>query len=226
MQKKITKDIALNILLENIKDKKELLMPQNRWIQHSIYVGYAAERIARAIGINSDKALIYGYLHDIGKKINYNNHFIEGYNYLMNLGYENEARICLTHSFIDNDIENTINDLNDIRTYNFIDNYLKNNPHTIYDKIIQLCNLLCIEKGYTTIEKKLLDIVNQKGMCDNFYIYYQSIINLKNRIEKGLNYNLYTLFPEINKEDLDNIIKNTDELLNKINNYNKKYLKI
>lgn len=213
MQNKLTKDKALNILLQNIKDKKELLLPENRWILHSIYVGNAAERIAKAIGINSEKALIYGYLHDIGRMINHNNHPIEGYKYLINLGYENEARICLTHSFIDNDINKTAGGgPKDINSYNFINNYLENHPHTIYDNIIQLCDLFCLETGYTTIEKRLLDITTRKGIYDNSYDHYQSVLDLKSRIEKGLNFKLHTLFPEIKQEDIQNISNDIEKL--------------
>ena len=210
---KLTKDESLKILLQNIKDKKELLLSENRWILHSIYVGNAAERIAKAIGINSEKALIYGYLHDIGRMINHNNHPIEGYNYLINLGYENEARICLTHSFIDNDINKTAGGgPKDIKSYTFINNYLENHPHTIYDNIIQLCDLFCLETGYTTIEKRLLDITNRKGVYDNSYDHYQSVLDLKSRIEIGLNFNLYTLFPEIKQEDIQNINNDIEKL--------------
>ena len=225
MQNKLTKEKALKILFQNIKDEKELLLPKNRWILHSLYVGRAAERIAKSIGINSEKALIYGYLHDIGRMINHNNHPIEGYNYLINLGFENEARICLTHSFIDNDINKTAGGgPKDKDSYDFINNYLLNHPHNVYDNIIQLCDLFCLETGFTTIEKRLLDISNRKGIYDNSLEHYQFALYLKSRIEKVLNFSLYNLFPEIDIKNINNINKDKEELLNIFKNTNKKYL--
>ena len=216
--KKLTEEKALNLLLENIKNKNDLSKPENKWILHSIYVGEAAKKIANGIGINSEKAIIYGYIHDIGRKINHNNHIIEGFKYLVNQGYIEEARYCLTHSFIDNDISKTAGGgPKDEESYNFINNYLKNNPHNIYDNIIQLCDLFCLETGYTTIEKRLLDISLRKGIYDNSYSHYQAAIDLKARIERGLNYSLYTLFSEISDKDLLNIENDKQELLYLLN---------
>ena len=177
--KKLTEEQALKLLLENINDRIELSNPENKWILHCIYVGEAAKRIAKAIGINPDKAITYGYIHDIGRKISHSNHVIEGYNYLNNLGYIEEARYCLTHSFIDNDIDKTAGGgPKDVDSFNFINNYLHNNPHNLYDNIIQLCDLFCLETGFTTVEKRLLDISLRKGIYENSYNHYKRLFNI------------------------------------------------
>ena len=84
----------------------------DRWIEHCISVGDSAGRIAKAlsekgINVDVDKAITLGYLHDIGK---YNGeshgHVMRGYEYLKNKGYDDEyANICLTHSYLNNDIK-------------------------------------------------------------------------------------------------------------------------
>lgn len=47
------------------------------------------------------KAYIIGLLHDIGRKfgIKHFAHISDGYKYMMSLGYDEVAKICLTHSF-------------------------------------------------------------------------------------------------------------------------------
>ena len=222
--KRLTEEQALKLLLKDIKDRKELQNPENKWILHSIYVGEAAKRIAKAIGINPDKAITYGYIHDIGRRIDHKNHTIEGYNYLNKLNYLEEARYCLTHSFIDNDINKTAGGgPTDLDSYNFINNYLQNNPHNLYDNIIQLCDLFCLESGFTTIENRLLDISLRKGVYDNSSNHYKAVLNLKSRIEKALNYSLYTLFPEIKQKDLENIESDKQKLEELLKNNIKTY---
>lgn len=48
-----------------------------------------------------DKAYILGLLHDIGRKfgVRHMGHVSDGYTYMMSLGYDEAAQICLTHSF-------------------------------------------------------------------------------------------------------------------------------
>ena len=134
---------------------------------------------------------------------------MEGYNYLNNLGYKNVSKICITHNFIDNDINLTAcYGPKEINTYDFIDTFLTKHPVTIYDNIVQLADLFCLETGFTTIEKRLLDITNRKGVTDNSLNHFKSVISLKDRLEEKMNCQLYDLFPEIKKEDLAN--KDTD----------------
>ena len=217
MQEKIlTSNKALNLLYEGvINHKTDFLKPENRWILHSIYVGIAAKRIAIALNLDSEYAKVLGYIHDIGRKINHNNHPIEGYKYLIKLGYFKEASISLTHSFINNDINITAGGgLKDIDSYKYIEGFLKKTPISPYDNIIQLCDLFCLETGFTTIEKRLLDISLRKGVYDNSYLYYQEVMKLKTKLEDKIGCDLYNLFPEIKEEDKINIINNKETLLN------------
>ena len=75
-----------------------------RWINHSICVGNAAGKIAEALNLNIDYAKNLGYIHDIGKKIMYNEkgvfpHAMKGYKYIKSLGYDEDyAGICIKHS--------------------------------------------------------------------------------------------------------------------------------
>ncbi len=195
--------LALTILLKNIKSNEELSLPENKWILHSIYVGLAARRIAHELSLDEDYALTIGYMHDIGRSIRHNNHPIEGFIYLNNLGYPDIARYSLTHSFINNVIPNTIGSGPDKESYEYISNYLNSIELNIYDNIVQLCDLFCLETGFTTFERRIIDITMRKGVYKNSLNHLKSIIELKNKIESMMGKEIYSLFPEIKKEDLD-----------------------
>ena len=94
-------------LLESYRGKTE----SDIWLDHCICVGDTAGRIAKALNekgfnVDIDKTITLGYLHDIGK---YNGeshgHIMRGYNYLKNKGIDEDyCNICLTHSYLNNDI--------------------------------------------------------------------------------------------------------------------------
>ena len=103
---KLTSDKALEIL-EKYRGKTE----SDMWIEHCICVGNTAGKIAQALNekscnVDVDKTITLGYIHDIGKYIGKSHgHVMRGYNYIKGLGYDEEyANICLTHSYLNNDI--------------------------------------------------------------------------------------------------------------------------
>ncbi len=53
--------------------------------------------------LNPEKAFVLGLLHDYGKRISERKanifHGIEGYNAMLSFGYPDVAKICLTHTF-------------------------------------------------------------------------------------------------------------------------------
>ena len=70
---------------------------------------------------------------------------------MKDLGYDEEAMICLTHSFIDNDITKAAGPFLPEEAYNIVQPHLFKNSPSIYDSIIQLCDLFCLETGFTTL---------------------------------------------------------------------------
>lgn len=213
--KKLTSNEAYKLLIKDvISDENDIKKPENKWLLHCIFAGLAAERIAQKLNLNSDYAKALGIIHDIGRKISHPKHTIEGYNYMVENGYLEEAKVCLTHSFIDNDIMMTAGGgPNKQHTYEYINNFLIQNPVTIYDNIVQMTDLFCLETGFTTIENRLLDISKRKGIYPNSLDHFNKTIELKERLETMMGCSLYSLFPEIKQEELDNIDKNHQELL-------------
>ena len=72
------------------------------WGKHSLTAAHCAEKIAAACGgMDAEKAYVLGLLHDIGRKfgVRHLGHVYDGYVYMKSLGYDEVAKICLTHSF-------------------------------------------------------------------------------------------------------------------------------
>lgn len=151
---KLNAKSAYQLLIDGvIQESNDFNKPENRWIKHCVFAGVAAGRIARRLGLDGDFAEACGYLHDVGRKISHPAHVVEGYRYLKSRGYDEMARYCITHSFVDNDIRLTAGGPLRTDTEALVAPYLETHPATIYDNIVQLCDLFCLDSGFTTVEK-------------------------------------------------------------------------
>lgn len=191
---KLTREKALELLEEA---RKEAI--NDAWIDHSICVGYVAGVIAKALNLDEEKAQTLGYIHDIGKKVGpFHLHIINGYYYLKKLGYDEEyCSISLVHSYLNNNAYCTAGG---IPKNEKLKNYIKNHDYTIYDKIINLSDLMCTDK-ICTLEKRLIDVIIRYGIFENTKYHIEEACKLKSYFDKKLGYNLYDLFDEI-KENL------------------------
>ncbi len=190
---KLTSKKALE-MLESSRGKT----PHDGWIDHSICVGYAAGVIANALNLDEEKAKTLGYIHDIGKLIKFEGHVMEGYNYLKELGYDDcYCNVCLTHSYLNNDVNCTQGEPSNIP---FRTEFIKNHEYTIYEKVINLCDLMCM-KNVVTMEKRLIDVISRRLQHKNIVYHVKESLKLKKYFDDLLGYNLYDLFPEI-KENL------------------------
>lgn len=179
-------------MLEEARGK----MPDDHWINHSICVGNSAGKIAERLNLNVDYAKTLGYIHDIGKCVdNFKNHVINGYNYLKELGYDDEyANICLTHSYLNNDVYCTAGGVP--KDIPFRTEFIKNYEYTIYEKIINLCDLMCTDV-IMTVDKRLIDLIIRKGVYENTQYHIKQTYKLKQYIDEQLGFNVYDLFPGI-----------------------------
>lgn len=187
--------LTSNKALEMLKETEKRVEDKG-WIYHSICVGNSAGRIAKALNLDEEKAKTLGYIHDIGKSVGeFSNHVMNGYNYIKELGYDDEyANICLTHSYLNNDIYCTAGAIP--RDIPFRTQFIKEHKYTIYEKIINLCDLMCTTKNLT-IEKRLIDIFLRRGINENTVYHITQTYKLKKEFDDMLGYNLYDLFPEI-----------------------------
>lgn len=137
------------------------------WRAHSIVVAECASKIAKeCTDMNEDKAYILGLLHDIGRRFGVTGlaHVIDGYDYLMSLGYDDAARISITHSFAIKDINTSIvkHDVSDDdkqRIVNLINSY----QYDDYDRLIQVCDSISMPHGPVDIEIRMGDVKERYG---------------------------------------------------------------
>lgn len=114
-------------------------------------------------------------------------------------GYDEDyCNICLTHSYLNNDIICTAGGIPDINENPFLTNFIKNHEYTIEEKIINLCDLMCPPGGRVyTIDKRLIDLIIRKGAYTNTQYHVKETYKLKDYFDNLLGYSLYDLFPEI-----------------------------
>ena len=136
------------------------------WGDHSRVAALCAERIARASGMNAEKAYVLGLLHDIGRKFGVYHipHVYNGYHYMMELGYGEVARACLTHSFSTPDFRTYIGkfDLPEDQLQEMKE-LLAGMVYDDYDRLIQLCDALAMAEGVVDIEVRMSDVKARYG---------------------------------------------------------------
>ena len=168
----------------------------DHWINHSICVGDSAGKIAEKLNLDVDYAKTLGYIHDIGKLVGeFKDHVMNGYNYIKELGYDDEyANICLTHSYLNNDVYCTAGGFP--KDIPFRTKFIKNHEYTIYEKIINLCDLMCTDT-IITVDKRLIDLIIRKGVYENTQYHIKETYELKQYIDEQLGFNVYDLFRSI-----------------------------
>lgn len=137
------------------------------WVNHSKITARCAEQIAGACaGMNSEKAYIVGLLHDIGRKfgVKHMGHIYDGYHYMLELGYDEAAKICLTHSFSIQNIQDYIGrfDITDDELKE-LETALSAAEYDDYDRLIQLCDSMAGAEGVMTMEARMSDVARRYG---------------------------------------------------------------
>ena len=163
------------------------------WVNHSRITAKCAEKIAELCeNLDSEKAYILGLLHDIGRKfgVRHLGHVYDGYTYMMSLGYDEVAKICLTHSFNNSTIQEYIGkfDVSD-EELELIETALAKVNMDDYDKLIQLCDALAGSDGVLNIEDRMRDVKQRYGYYPQEK--WNSNIRLKNYFEKKTGNNIY-----------------------------------
>ena len=148
----------------------EEALPHNPgpWGDHSRTAAHCAECIAKASGgiLDPDKAYVLGLLHDIGRRYGKRHlgHVSDGYSYMMHLGCDEVARVCLSHSFNNQSLADYVGnrDTSPEETA-LIENGLATMVYDEYDRLIQLCDSLAGAEGVLDIEERMLDVKRRYG---------------------------------------------------------------
>ena len=172
------------------------------WTSHSYNVAQAAKIIAENCNMDSEKAFVCGLLHDIGRRTGVAavRHIIDGYDYAVSKGWNEVARVCLTHSFPVKDIEADIGkkDISQ-EQYTFIKEYLDRLEYDDYDKLIILCDALADANGFCILEKRFIDTTRRYGIYPFSIDRWNKTYEYKEYFEKIIGKSLYSLLPDIEK---------------------------
>lgn len=180
--------------------KAEKLNP-GPWVLHSRYVAEACRNIAeKCPELNKDEAYVLGLMHDIGRYagITSEKHLIDGYKYCMKYNWTKAAKICITHSFMIQDIETSIG-VFDIskEDYEFMKSFIKDAVYDDYDLLIQLCDKLALPTGFCLIEKRFVDVALRYGTFPVTVPRWKKIIEIKKYFENIINCSIYELLPGV-----------------------------
>ena len=162
------------------------------WVGHSKTAAHCAERIAFYIGLDPEKAYVLGLLHDIGRKFGVSamRHISDGYTYMMSLGYDDAARICLTHSFCGTDINTYVGktDTTEEET-EMIRTKLAETVQDEYDELIQFVDSIAGTEGVMDIIDRMTDVKNRYGSYNPDM--WVNNLRLKEFYEKKMGMDLY-----------------------------------
>lgn len=166
------------------------------WVNHSKAVAFCAERIAmNCVGLDAEKAYVFGLLHDIGRKFGVKHlaHVYDGYTYMKELGYNEVAQICMTHSFSVKKIDSYVGkfDVSD-EVLGFIKDYLLRIEYDDYDRLIQLCDAIGSATGVVGVEHRMADVKQRYGYYPQEK--WEENIQLTEYFSQKVGRNIYGLF--------------------------------
>ena len=181
--------------------KSAVQLNPGKWEQHSISVAENAKLIAEKINdMDSDKAYVMGLLHDIGRRAGVTGikHIFDGYDYMMSLGENDIARICLTHSFPLKNI-NTFSGKYDCscKQIDFLQSFLENIEYDNYDILIQLCDAISLPNGACIMEKRFVDVAIRNGITEYTIEKWKAFITAKKHFDKLCGCDVYSLLPNV-----------------------------
>ncbi len=172
-----------------------------QWISHSKQVALGARYIAaRLPALDEETAYILGLLHDIGRREGPGGmrHALTGYRYLEQAGYPDAARICITHSYPNkNAAEGSSAWDGTDEEFQFIQDYLGRIEYTDYDRLIQLCDSICLPEGFCLMEKRLLDVVMRYGFNQYTRSKWNAFFKIKAAFEQEIGVSIYDLLPGV-----------------------------
>lgn len=171
------------------------------WAAHSLHVAEAASAIAGCHPqMDAEAAYILGCLHDIGRRVGVTGmrHVLDGYNYLKSLGYDDAARISLTHAY---PVKNAaaVYDMWDgsAEEYQFVQAYLDQINYDLYDRLIQLCDALALPSGFCLMEKRLVDVVMRYGANPLTIPRWKAYFAIRDDFEGEIGQSIYSLLPGV-----------------------------
>ena len=171
------------------------------WVKHSMNVGIAARNIAERIpGMDAEKAYVVGMLHDIGRRckrgfVDIPTHVYEGYKYCMEKGWDEAARICMTHSYLQ--MQDEFDYEPETENGKAIKEFIVSTTPDDYDKLIQLCDALATDYGFVILEKRFVDVTRRYGIMEGYIKGWEVAFKIKEDFEERMGCSIYDVLPDI-----------------------------
>jgi hypothetical protein len=170
------------------------------WVAHSRNVALAAKCIAKPSGLDAETAYILGLLHDIGRQegVTGLRHIVDGYTFLNNLGYDDAARIALTHSFPYQDARVDVGE-SDCTPEEFVMvvQFIETTTYDDYDKLLQLCDCLSLPKGLCLLEQRMVDVALRYGANEHTLTRWKSFFGIQKHFEQKMGHSIYKVLPGV-----------------------------
>lgn len=124
-------------------------------------------------------------------------HISDGYSYMMSLGYDEVAQICLTHSFNNQRTDEYIGKFDTTEEeLKLIQDTLAAHTMDEYDKLIQLCDALAGIEGVLDIEERMEDVKRRYGAYPQSK--WDSNLALKEYFEEKIRKDIYSIVDKDN----------------------------
>lgn len=180
------------------------------WVNHSKNAARFSEEVAKRAGMDVERAYANGLLHDVGRGISCGaRHITDGYRFLKEKGLDEQARICLTHSFYPKTKLKNFGRAFSPEDYEFLRDFLAQVEYDDYDHLVQLADfmagssqgLICsIEKRFTSV---LVRHHNQDA-----HLELSALLGLKRYFSEKCGEDIYQIFAD---EISQNSISDYDE---------------
>lgn len=171
------------------------------WVGHSRFAARAARAIAsRHPALDPEVAYVLGLLHDIGRRagVTAMRHVLDGYTFLLDAGYPDAARVCLTHSFPA--------PFTDVRSaagiwdcsaaeLRLVADFLAGATPPPYDRLIQLCDALALPTGFCLLEQRFVDVVLRHGFTEHTLPRWRAYQDLHREFDGAVGGSVYRLLP-------------------------------
>lgn len=164
---------------------------------HGMVVAAAAYILAsHTPDLNPQKAYVMGMLHDYGRQVPDKEFFhgLKGYLLMKEMGYDQQARICLTHTFLINNF--SVEDYPSYPRENIIQSrdILKVIVFDDYDRLIQLSDMLVFGSGFNSLKERML-YLHQRYQLSTPLLQkqYRQCLLLKNYFDIKCGKNIYML---------------------------------
>jgi HD domain len=174
------------------------------WVQHSVVAAETARAIAeRHPALEPDAAYVLGLLHDIGRgqggpQVADVRHILDGYRLMHERGFEECARVCLTHSFPIKQADAFAGRWDcPAEDKQFVQASLERVEYTAYDRLIQLCDALALPSGPVLMEKRLVDVALRFGFNALTVPKWQAFLALRQEFSEAIGTSIYALLPNI-----------------------------